>query len=48
MKIALALLLLLVVSANTLETISEDQLSQELDANRQIWVVYRSRMIHPI
>jgi ABC-type transport system involved in Fe-S cluster assembly fused permease/ATPase subunit len=41
MKILLSLLVLL-VATSALETITEDQLSQELSANRQLWLVHRS------
>jgi hypothetical protein len=42
MKISLSLVLLLVVSTAALESLSEDQLSQELSANRKLWIVHRS------
>ncbi len=41
MKTILAILLLL-AAATALETITEDQLQQELTANRQLWLVHRS------
>lgn len=41
MKILLSLFVFLVVTS-ALETITEDQLSQELSVNRQLWLVHRS------
>jgi hypothetical protein len=41
MKIYLTILAL-VLTAAAVNTISEEQLSEELAANRQLWLVYRS------
>lgn len=48
MKIHITLFLVLIAATLSAETITEDQLTQELDANRQIWLVYRTCTLHII